>query len=133
MNNQEVFDAVVTHLRMQGRKSIDPFLITKESEVGAGCFYRGPDGLKCAAGCLITDEEYRPWMEGYAINCIINNHTPYHMGETPRSLMERLQDRERIVAELQQCHDHFSPEEWETHFQQIAIRFGITYTPKETT
>ncbi len=31
------------------------------------CVYRGLNGRKCAAGQLITDEEYKPQFEGY--NC----------------------------------------------------------------
>lgn len=45
---QEVFDQVVVHLITQGRPS-------KE---GGFCTYLNKEGLKCAAGCLISKEEY---------------------------------------------------------------------------
>ena len=54
-NAQEVYSQVRKHLLTQKMKSI---------EEGKGCVYRGPDGLKCAAGCLLSAEEYRPTMEG---------------------------------------------------------------------
>ena len=46
--DQELFDAVVTHLLgMDGRCA-----------TGEGaCLYRGPDGTACAVGALMTDEE----------------------------------------------------------------------------
>ncbi len=43
---QEVYSQVRKHLLTQKMKSI---------EEGKGCVYRGPDGLMCAAGCLISD------------------------------------------------------------------------------
>ena len=59
---QEVFDQVATHLIRQCGKSI------KELGFDGGLLrfvsaYRGDDGLKCAAGCLIADDEYDIGME----------------------------------------------------------------------
>lgn len=54
MNNQEVFDKVVEHLVAQGQPAREGFK----------CFYRGPNGTKCAVGCLIPDELYDEAMEG---------------------------------------------------------------------
>ena len=52
-SKQEVFDAVVTHLRCQGRPAGH-----YDEEGGAlMCFYRTEDDLACAAGCLLTDEQ----------------------------------------------------------------------------
>jgi hypothetical protein len=31
------------------------------------CRYRGPDGRRCAAGLLISDADYRTWMEGQTL------------------------------------------------------------------
>lgn len=45
---QETFDMVVAHLRKQGVPAVDGYV----------CKYRTPDGLKCAAGCLIPDGMY---------------------------------------------------------------------------
>lgn len=46
---QQVFDQVAGHLLTQ-----------KEVLPSPACFYRGPNGLKCAAGCLIANDEYMP-------------------------------------------------------------------------
>jgi hypothetical protein len=51
MTNQEAFNKVVIGLRAQGRPSINPNSV---------CMYRNSEGLKCAVGILIPDEEYRP-------------------------------------------------------------------------
>lgn len=47
---QQVFDQVAEHLLKQGATSY-----SIDSDM---CAYRGDGGLKCAAGCLIADEEY---------------------------------------------------------------------------
>jgi hypothetical protein len=45
---QEVFDQVAVHLMTQGKKSM---------RYGT-CVYRGDNGIACAAGCLISDDEF---------------------------------------------------------------------------
>ena len=55
---QDVFDHVTQHLLKQGKRSV--------SSTGA-CQYRTEQAegvLKCAAGCLITDDEYNSKFEG---------------------------------------------------------------------
>lgn len=39
----------------QGKKSVD--------DSGMYCQYRGPGGIKCAVGHMISDEEYSPKLE----------------------------------------------------------------------
>jgi hypothetical protein len=57
---QETFDHICKSIIAQGKQSYDP---------DAGdCRYRGPNGLKCAAGFCITDEEYLPSMEGHGVH-----------------------------------------------------------------
>lgn len=46
---QQVFDHVARHLITQGGPAVDD---------NGTCMYRDPDGLQCAAGCLIGDDEY---------------------------------------------------------------------------
>lgn len=51
---QQVFDQVAAHLIAQG----------KPAKNGKGyCVYRNDEGLKCAGGCLIGDDEYSPEFE----------------------------------------------------------------------
>lgn len=57
MTEQEIFDTVARHLLTQGKKSIG---------VEGGCAYRGKEGCKCAAGCLIPDDLYDPRFENLA-------------------------------------------------------------------
>lgn len=65
MEAQEIFDKVVIHLDTQGRRASDPGI--------AGCFYRTPDGLSCAVGCLIPDNEYKPEMECGSVYALVRS------------------------------------------------------------
>ena len=59
MTAQEIYDTVARALLAQGRPSICKY---------GRCLYRGPDGLKCAIGHLIPDENYDPKFEGLGID-----------------------------------------------------------------
>lgn len=50
---QEVFDIVSKHLLTQGQKSVELSM----------CQYRNSEGLKCAAGALIPDDQYEERFE----------------------------------------------------------------------
>lgn len=57
LTRREVFDKVKAHLLAQGKVSVSD----------GDCAYRGDDGLMCAAGCLIGDEDYSAEIEGYGV------------------------------------------------------------------
>lgn len=53
LTKQEAFNLAYRGLKSQGFKS--------STILGTiSCVYRHPDGLKCAVGHIMTDEEYRP-------------------------------------------------------------------------
>lgn len=109
MTKQDTYDIVVAHLRQQGRKS----------EISHGkCKYRGPNGTKCAAGCLIPDDKYQLRMEGQTV----------WSGEL-EPLMEELGHDIGLVSKLQGIHDYNKVEEWEREFLQLAIEHELKYRP----
>lgn len=55
MTPQEVFSKVGTHLLKQGRRSV--------GSRSGDCLYRGRNGMSCAAGVLIADNEYYEGLE----------------------------------------------------------------------
>ena len=57
---QEVFDIVSTHLLKQVKRSMGKVLKI-ETET---CAYRGKNEMKCAAGALIPDDQYKSVFEG---------------------------------------------------------------------
>lgn len=63
------------------------------AEEGDFCYYRGPNGTRCAAGLLIKDKDYIPYMEGKSF-WIIGHYIPYIK-----------QEDHNFVGELQGAHD----------------------------
>lgn len=111
---QEIFDQVVAHLGRQRARSID-------HDTGL-CLYRGPDGLKCAVGCLITDAEYTSEMDT--------------LGSDVRDLQdggllpERLRDDVGLLSYLQEVHDYHDVSTWRAHLGAAARKFSLQWKPE---
>ena len=82
-----------------------------------GCLYRGPDGLKCAVGHLLTDEEHNEDMEHQSALDL------YEAGLLPA----RLDPEQNIyfIIELQGIHDDYLPKEWHRALGELAQEFGL--------
>lgn len=110
---QEVYDQIVNHLRKQRKQSL---------EEGVGCRYRSGD-LKCAAGCLIADDEYDPEMEENGWISLMD------MGKVPN-------DHSHLIQEMQGVHDGWFDQSlgiWEEKFEDIAKNFKLVYSPPTKT
>jgi hypothetical protein len=79
---QQVFNHVARHLLVQGSPSID----------GSLCAYLTRDGKRCAAGCLIGQDEYQSSFEGRTWWSLARD------GRVPDAHME-------LVEALQDAHD----------------------------
>ena len=96
--DQEVLEAVSAHLLAQGEVSQGPL---------GNCRYRGPRGLKCALGFLISDEAYSPDLE---------DHTPVQ--NAIRTSLGFLPS-EKLLRKLQQVHDIHPPHTWKEQLKWI--------------
>lgn len=105
---QEVFDQIAVHLLTQNRKSSDRHQ----------CMYKSKDGLKCAAGCLISDEEYMEFFERKEWRSLANDtYVPSnHIG---------------LIANLQVIHDSYEECEWKNRLIDIARIKGLNTTAIE--
>ena len=110
--SQEVFNQVAKHMLTQMQKS--------RSDTGGPCLYRYGE-LKCAAGCLMSDEEYGPDMESFSDsgyggswrNLIAANVVPdAHSG---------------LVIRLQEVHDGSPPSLWAEDLSGVAGEFGLEF------
>lgn len=72
-SKQEVFDRAVKHLAQQGEPALCVLPQNDDTEEYS-CAYRTPSGLKCAAGCLIPDELYRPSFENETFQNILSSN-----------------------------------------------------------
>lgn len=108
MSPQETFNTVVAHLRKQGEKS------GESGQYGAyRCLYRGPNGTKCAAGCLIPDDKYSPDFEYELCTAI--------------PITKALEGHDiALVRSMQRIHDNYEVAAWETQFERIARVYSLT-------
>jgi hypothetical protein len=84
---QELYDYIVEAIVKQGRPSVGD---------NDRCLYRGPDGLKCAAGHVIPDSMYLPVaMENAGVDAIHNQNG------LPKSLIPHVD----LMCFLQNAHD----------------------------
>lgn len=105
---QEVFDQITQHLLQQGKQAIS---------MTGSCRYRVETAegvLKCAAGCLIADDEYYNALENVTWNNLINGRkVPTNHGD--------------LIQDLQKTHDNEVPDEWPNKFKLIATKYHLTY------
>lgn len=107
-SKQEIFDHIALHLLTQNKTS---FL--KESDDSA-CAYRSYNGLKCAAGCLMSDLEYSKEFEGITWLELSS------MGKVPK-------EHARLISDLQKIHDTVLPENWPRSILMTAVEHGLSY------
>ena len=110
--NQTAFDKVYKHLLTQNSQAMNAD--------GTECAYRGSDGKMCAVGCLITDADYDPIMEGDEATWVI------------RDIDELSYVDSSLLNALQRMHDTGSPVMWRDKLQTLAIDYGLT-VPKDLT
>ena len=106
-SEMEVFEYVRNHLLSQREKS----LMSPQKQL---CAYKSTEGLKCAIGCLMTSREYKksfeglPWEDLVAAELVPIAHN-------------------RLLCDLQKCHDDESVKDWESALDNIKnkIESGI--------
>lgn len=89
---REVFNQVKNHVLTQNEKC--------QLVPHGACAYRNKEGLKCAAGCLISDDEYKEDFECKNWQALVNN------GLVPTAHYE-------LIKHLQDIHDNSSVDQWE--------------------
>lgn len=110
---QQVFDQVANHLLTQKK-----VCKTIEDGMDLGCAYRSTDGtLACAAGCLISDEEFKTrgideintgvgWLGVIDELSITNKHSD-------------------LIGNLQDVHDSGATERWLEMLYVVANKFDL--------
>jgi hypothetical protein len=112
---QQVFDQVATHLLVQNKRSSAPADNGEEAQGISGvCLYRHGD-LKCAAGCLIADDEYDPRMEKKVWNSLLDNALGFNI--TPKHSV--------LITRLQKIHDDADTNNWHLELHRLAQEFGF--------
>lgn len=107
---QEVFEQIVSGLLKQNKQSTD--------DIGE-CQYRNDEGLRCAAGMLISDAEYSSSMEGLLWTDLVDR------GDITATHKE-------LIRDCQLIHDDGYPELWKESFTNLgkAFKLDVTFMEK---
>lgn len=138
MLSQELFDAVVYNLRKQGSKALlDDEQLKKTFQSKGACAYRTKDGKCCAAGGMLTLEEYDPKMEGKSLRIVMDMAPSFAervIGDAACvDGVHAKRGNYTILKDLQFIHDRLQVEDWEQGFRDLANRYELIYTPLATT
>jgi hypothetical protein len=93
MTNQEAFDIAVKGVIAQGKAAYNPY--------HEDCYYRSPDGSKCAIGMIIPDDQYSPDIEGTGPRALLRINSVWHipaLDDPSAGMLEALQDAHDGVA-----------------------------------
>lgn len=109
---QEVFDFIARHLLRQQKRSV----FAPDKAFALRCRYRTPDGLACAAGCLLTAEEAAD-REG---------------SSWYRLAMDKMVPLEHVllIRRLQLVHDNqkIGVKDWPAELREVASEFSLSAT-----
>lgn len=109
---QEVFDQVTRHLLTQ--------LAPAQNETGS-CKYKLEQPrriLKCAAGCLIADDEYKKEFAGKSWNWLVSH------GLVPNT-------HAALIISLQKMHNTYLVRDWPERLRRLATDYGLQYNPPQ--
>lgn len=126
---QEAFDTMVAHLRRQGKPSV---LTGGSSRIY--CAYRGADGSKCAVGCLIPDDDYKPSFERLTIvgfgqlRLDLTNVQVNFLSDAQHSLHDQPFNEGRDNSPFVSGGPTFLTL-MERGAEQLAARYNLIYTP----
>lgn len=112
---QQIFDQVATHLLTQMKQSRREAYAQQQGN----CLYRH-NGLKCAAGALIGDDEYKPCMDE-AKGALIDGTGWQDLvvaGIVPK-------EHQQFISILQQLHDGYDPNMWYEQLYEFAELRGL--------
>lgn len=112
---QRLFDKVATHLLAQNEKSI----------AYGTCLYRTDNGLMCAAGCLISDDDYDPSMEDNLIDHVFRNWPDVQRGICMDYEIS-VEKAQTLIGELQEIHDDQKVADWKKALNAIAGMCGFS-------
>lgn len=123
--HQKAFDHVAAHIAQQGERSTTFF----KGDSAPTCAYRGENGLMCAAGCLISDENYT---EGFECRSLGEGGVRRLDADAIWDAIVRSTgldaDAWTLVYSLQAVHDGGGPYTWKHDLWSLAERFGLSMT-----
>lgn len=122
ISNQELFDRVAKHLLTQNEASVAN-ITGDDGLTFTLCAYRGENGLMCGVGCLVSDKEYSPSLEGKSIlgtDVKLSVERSLNVNLTSYNLA--------LLNDLQSLHDLSDTDKWARHLRETAYDHGLLDT-----
>ena len=114
MSVNKIFYKVHKHLLKQYEKSESKYV---------GCKYRSDNGLRCAVGCLMTDDIYDSSLEGSNLGDIrVRQALTPIVGVNYELRLLKLD----LLHRLQEVHDNEPVEHWKRGLAEIKLEFDIS-------
>ncbi len=112
LSKQAIFDKVSVHLMKQMKKSKG---VTQNSYGNEVCRYRSDDGLSCAVGCLLTDQEAH----------VADQHPNGAASQIP--LPYKLRRNKEFLEQLQSIHDLSHVGIWYNKLKEAAEQNKLSW------
>lgn len=109
MSKQATFNRVARHLLRQGERADDG---------GPTCVLHAANGLRCAAGVLVTRKDYDPnWEQHSGVDVASRSRLCQYLEAKGHDL--------RLVHDLQIMHDTLGPRHWAKALYGVAKGHGL--------
>ena len=124
---QDIFDQAAKHLLTQmavSRYYALDWEYWADSLDDVPCAYRGADGLQCAVGCFMADDEYQGSFETVSWQGLLDNGLLAKYGFTVEN-----EDHPAVtlLRQLQPIHDYSLPSEWAGQLERLAERNRLEF------
>ncbi len=106
ISKQITFDSIVNGLRKQNARCVSK---------SGHCLFRNEEGLRCAVGQLIEENEYNP---------------DFDDPKKDKGGFNFVRDKghnESLLTSLMLCHDKEQVKDWERRFKEIAEHHNLIY------
>lgn len=114
---QPLFDRMVAGLRAQNWKK------STQSPTSKTCAYRNPNGLKCAVGHILDDEDYDPAMEEIEVH-----YLPKHVLEKILGDPDPSERQYEFLNACQLAHDYATLQDpMETRLRRVATQYNLEF------
>lgn len=130
LNRQQVFDNALNQIRAQN------YARSFDADRGC-CMYRGPNGVKCAIGVSIPDEDYarvKDDIEEQKAEVVIRLLPELFDGSVDEDFVNELQiihDEGPGEANKNYAHGPLNPKTFESQMRAFAKEYNLTYTPPQ--
>lgn len=123
LSRQQIFDKAAKHLLKQDCRAS-----RNEHSSEFACFYRGPNGTKCAVGALIPDRFYHESMEEKSAAALLAGFPDFRHYLGAGLDVSKEHSKANLLTCLQEIHDCYPPDSWREKLRYLAFQVKLKAT-----